>query len=301
MLVTNMVSLRRRTVIAETVPSSGDEHHTIYARGMQQNNGRIFAAELIGTAVLLIGGPGTAVIAFEQVGVVGVAVAFGLSLAVMAYVIGPISGCHINPAVTLAMFLTKKVNGAHALFAVLGQLIGAALGGAVVLGIASGRAGFQRGAFASNLWSGVHFGLSATIVTEVVLTALLVLVVLSTTGPKFAPGFGGLIAGFTLTLIHLISIPVDNTSVNPARSIGTALFADTSTEALQQLWAFIVFPLVGAVVGVILFLMLDDTRLEDTMLANVPGLDDVRDALDKVADEAVDAVEDAAEDASHLR
>ncbi len=266
---------------------------------MQQNNGRIFAAELIGTAVLLIGGPGTALIAFEQVGVVGVAVAFGLSLAVMAYVIGPISGCHINPAVTLAMFLTKKVNGAHALFAVLGQLIGAALGGAVVLGIASGRAGFQRGEFASNLWSGDHFGLSATIATEVVLTALLVLVVLSTTGPKFAPGFGGLIAGFTLTLIHLISIPVDNTSVNPARSLGTALYATLDSKALEQLWAFMLFPLIGAIVGVVIWLIIDDSRLESTMLADVPGLIDARDRIEIGTGEVVLSVEDAIDDVVH--
>ena len=93
-------------------------------------------------------------------------------------------------------------------------------------------------------------------------------------------------------VIHLISIPIDNTSVNPVRSLATALFAETSTGALEQLWVFIVFPLVGAVVGVVLFLILDDTRLEDTMLVAVPGLDDVRDALDKVAGEAVDAVED---------
>ena len=118
------------------------------------------------------------------------------------------------------------------------------------------------------------------------------IVVLFTTTRKFAPGFGGLVAGLTLTLIHLISIPIDNTSVNPARSLGAALFADTSFEALQQLWAFIVFPLIGAIVGVVLFLILDETRLEDTMLAEVPGLDEVRDALDKVADEAVDAVKD---------
>ncbi len=135
--------------------------------------------------------------------------------------------------------------------------------------------------------------MGAAIVAEIVLTAVLVMVMLSTTTRSMAPGMGGLVAGLTLTVIHLISIPVDNTSVNPARSIGTALFADTSTEALQQLWVFIVFPLVGAVVGVIAWLVLDDTRLEDTMLAEVPGLSEMRDVLDKVADEAVDALEDA--------
>jgi aquaporin Z len=122
------------------------------------------------------------------------------------------------------------------------------------------------------------------------------MVVLFTTTRKFAPGFGGVVAGITLTVIHLISIPVDNTSVNPARSIGTALFADTGTGALEQLWAFIVFPLIGAVVGVVLFLMLDDTRLEDTMLAGVPGAAAVRNTLDDAADAAVDAVEDTVDD-----
>ncbi|MEQ1699779.1 MAG: aquaporin [Ilumatobacteraceae bacterium] len=260
-----------------------------------QNSGRIFVAELIGTLVLMLGGPGVAIFAVKEVGILGVALGFGLSLLIMAYVIGPISGCHINPAVTLGMLIARKVTLTHAVFAWIGQLAGAIGGAFIIWGIASGRDDWQRGQFAANLWSGKYYGVGAAIVAEVVLTALLVMVVLFTTTRKFAPGFGGVVAGLTLTVIHLISIPIDNTSVNPARSIATALFADTSTEALQQLWVFIVFPLVGAVVGVIMFLMLDDTRLEDTMLANVPGLDDVRDVLDKVADEAVDAVEDAAD------
>ncbi len=258
-----------------------------------QNNGRILGAEMVGTAVLMLGGPGVAIFTAPHVGVLGVALGFGLSLAIMAYVIGPISGCHINPAVTLGMLLARKINGAHAVFAWIGQVLGGIGGAALIWGMASGRDDWKRGQFAANLWSGEYYGLGAAIVAEVVLTALLVMVVLFTTTRKFAPGMGGLVAGLTLTVIHLISIPVDNTSVNPARSLGTALFADPSYEALQQLWAFIVFPLVGAVVGVLLWLMLDDSRLEDTMLANVPGLDDVRDTLDKVADEAVDAVEDA--------
>ena len=168
----------------------------------------------------------------------------------MAYVIGPVSGCHINPAVTVGLLLARKINGAHAVFAVVGQIVGAVVGAVIIYGIASGQADYERGQFAANLWSGPYFGVGATIVAEVVLTALLVLVVLST--PRFAPGLGGLVVGLTLTLIHLISIPVDNTSVNPARSLGAAIFADGDTEALQQLWAFIVFPLIGAVVGVIL-------------------------------------------------
>ena len=260
---------------------------------MTQHNGRLLAAELFGTAVLVIGGPGTAILA-PGVGLLGIALAFGLSLLVMSYVIGPVSGCHINPAVTLGLLLTKKINGAQAVFAVIGQLIGAVAGAAVVYGIATGRPEFHRGQFAANLWSGPYMGLGAAIVAEVVLTALLVVVVLAAhPSGRMSPGMGGLVAGLTLTLIHLVSIPVDNTSVNPARSIATAFFAERSTGALEQLWAFIVFPLVGAVVGVIIWLVIDDSRVEDTLLAEIPGVTEVRDALDKVADGAVDAVTDA--------
>ena len=191
----------------------------------------------------------------------------------MAYVIGPISGCHVNPAVTLGMFLARKVNGAHAVFAVIGQAIGAALGGAILWGIARNVDGYQRGGFASNGYrthSPGGYGLKAAIIVEVVFTALLVIVVLFTTTKKFSVGFGGLVAGLTLALIHLITIQVDNTSVNPARSFGAALFANSDTDALNQLWVFIVFPLIGAVVGVLIWLMLDDSRLEDTVLDSAP-------------------------------
>jgi aquaporin Z len=250
-----------------------------------QNNGRILVAEMFGTAVLMLGGPGVAIFSVNRVGMLGVALGFGLSLLVMAYVIGPISGCHINPAVTLGMLLTRKIKTGHAVNAWIGQLVGGVAGGAIIWGIARGRKDFKRGSFAANLWSGNFYGVGAAIVAEVVLTALLVVVVLFTTTSKFAPGFGGLVAGFTLMLIHLIAIPIDNTSVNPARSIGAAVFAERSTGALSQLWVFIVFPLVGAVVGVVVFLVLDETRLEDTMLAEIPGATEVRDIVEKVADE----------------
>ncbi len=272
-----------------------------------QNNGRILAAELIGTLVLMLGGPGVAVLLPtlgllpEGDATVGagllklliVSLGFGFSYLVMWYCIGPVSGCHINPAVTLGMRLTRKIDTAHAVFAWVGQIVGAIAGAAIVYGIASGRDEFRRGQFAANIWSGKYLGLGSTIVVEVLLTAVLVMVVLFTTTKKFAVGMGGLVAGITLTLIYMISIPVDNGSVNPARSIGTALFADKHTEALQQLWAFIVFPLLGAVVGVILWLMLDDSTLEDTVLVELPGASELRDVLDKMADAGVNAVEDS--------
>lgn len=262
-----------------------------------RNNGRILAAELVGTLVLMLGGPGVAILlpglgllpegdASTGAGLIRIliiALGFGFSLLIMAYVIGPISGCHINPAVTLGMLLARKVDLTQAVYSWIGQVVGAIGGASIIFGIASGRDGFQRGQFAANLWSGKYYGLGSAIVVEVLLTGLLVMVVLFTTTKKFAPGMGGLVAGITLTLIHMISIPVDNTSVNPARSLGTALFADGNTEALQQLWAFILFPMIGAVVGVVIWLMLDDTRLEDTDLVELPGASELRDVLGNIS------------------
>lgn len=259
-----------------------------------RDHGRILAAELIGTMVLMLGGPGTAILAGDRVGTAGVAVGFGLSLLIMAYVIGHVSGCHINPAVTLGMFLARKIDGKQALYAVVGQVLGAVAGGAVVYGIASGRDGFHRGSFASNGYDRLGFSsLGAAIVVEVVLTALLVVVVLATTGRRFYVGFGGLVAGATLALIHLISIPVDNTSVNPARSLGTAVFATIDSDALKQLWVFIVFPLVGAVLGVFVWLLVDDARLEDTVLAEFGPLDEARNRLQAAGESAIEAIDDA--------
>jgi aquaporin Z len=262
-----------------------------------RNNSRILAAELVGTLVLMLGGPGVAILlptlrllpqgdastGANMLKILIVALGFGFSLLIMAYVIGPISGCHINPAVTLGMLLARKIDTTHAVYAWIGQVVGAIGGAAVVYGIASGQDGFERGQFAANLWSGPYFGLGSTIVVEVLLTALLVTVYLFTMAKGLAIGMGGLVAGMTLTLIHLISIPVDNTSVNPARSLGTALFADTSSDALQQLWAFILFPLIGAVVGVIVWLMLDEATLEETDLVELPGASELRNVLGEIS------------------
>jgi aquaporin Z len=267
-----------------------------------ENNGRILAAELVGTLVLMLGGPGVAILlptlgllpegdASTGAGLLKIliiALGFGSALMIMWYLIAPISGCHINPAVTLGMLLARKVTMTHAVYAWIGQVVGAIGGAAVIWGIANGRDGFKRGQFDANLWTGRYFGLGSAIVVEVVLTALLVMVMLFTTTKKFALGMGGLVAGATLTLIHLISLPVDNTSVNPARSLGTALFADGTSDALQQLWAFILFPLLGAVVGVIVWLMLDEARLEETDLVELPGASELRNVLQNMSNEISD-------------
>jgi aquaporin Z len=226
---------------------------------------RIAGAEAVGTAVLMIGGPGSAILAGDKIGLLGISLAFGLSLLIMAYAIGPVSGCHINPAVTLAMVLARKTKASLLAFYWAGQLAGAALGGLIIFSVARGLKGWDKGTFASNGWgklSPTGYGLGAALVVEVVLTALLVFVVLMTTTKGFAPGMGGLVAGLTLALIHLISIPIDNTSVNPARSFGAAIFG--GAEPLKQLWAFIVFPLLGAIVGTLVWIGVDDTTMEDT-------------------------------------
>lgn len=211
-----------------------------------------YSAEVIGTAILVLGGCGTAVLAANKVGVLGVALAFGLSLLIMAYVIGHISGSHINPAVTLGLasvgkFEWKKVPGY-----LIAQIIGGIIGGLIIYVIAVNTPGFIMSpqTFAVNGFgdlSPTGVGLAAVFFTEIVMTALLVFAVASTTDKKFAPGFGGIAVGFMLALVHMISIPVDNTSVNPARSMGVAVFA--GGQAMSQLWVFFVAPIIGGILG----------------------------------------------------
>ncbi len=246
--------------------------------------GRIFACEFVGTAVLILIGPGSAILAGPAIGTLGIALAFGLALLAMAYVVGPTTGCNINPAVTLGLLLSRKLTLKESIYYWVAQLLGAIFGAAIIYGIASGRDGWERGGFASNGWDRDGFsGLGAVIIVEIVFTALLVYVVLATTTRRFSPGFGGLVAGLTLTMIHLVTIPVDNTSVNPVRSISTAIFADTSPNALGQVWAFIIFPLIGAVLGVFVWLLTDPASLEDTLL-DTEILRTARDKLDDVID-----------------
>jgi len=185
-------------------------------------------------------------------GTLGVALAFGFSLLCAAYAIGSISGCHINPAVTVGSWVLGKTKASLVPFYIVGQVVGGVVGALVIFVIANGRPGFsaEDSGFASNGW-GNHspggFDFGAMVVTEIVLTGLFVLVVLTTSRKSMAIGFTGITVGLMLALVHLISIPVDNTSVNPARSLATAVFQ--ADWALEQLWAFIVFPLIGGIVG----------------------------------------------------
>lgn len=210
---------------------------------------KAYLAEMVGTFVLVLGGVGAAVLDAGHIGFLGVAFAFGLSLLAMVYTIGPISGCHINPAVTLGLFLAGKFPAARIPGYWIAQIIGAIIAAFVLYLIASGQPHFSAAAsgFGSNGYgarSPGHFGLGAAFLTEIVMTAFLVITVLGTTDVRAPVGFAGLAIGLVLTLIHLVSIPVDNTSVNPARSIGPALFAGPA--AIGQVWLFIIAPLIGA-------------------------------------------------------
>jgi aquaporin Z len=216
-----------------------------------------YIAELIGTFVLVFGGCGTAVLAGDHVGYLGVALAFGLTLLTMAYAIGPISGCHINPAVTIGLFVSKKIAGKDVPGYIIAQILGGILAATVLLIILKGMPGGYDpsvAGFAANGY-GDHspgkFSAGSAFVVEVVLTFFLVFTVLGATDVKSPVGFAGLPIGFVLVLIHLVGIPVTNTSVNPARSISQAVFV--GGWALDQLWLFIVAPIIGAVIASLVF------------------------------------------------
>src|SRR5687767_5193441 len=209
-------------------------------------------AELIGTFWLVLGGCGSAVLAaaFPNVGIglLGVSFAFGLTVLTMAYTIGHISGCHLNPAVSVGLMVAKRFPASDLPAYVAAQTVGGILGAAVLYVIASGKAGFDlAGGFASNGYD-IHspggYSLMACLVAEVVLTLMFLMIILGSTDSRAPQGFAPIAIGLALTLIHLISIPVTNTSVNPARSTGPALIV--GGWALQQLWLFWVAPLLGA-------------------------------------------------------
>ncbi len=213
------------------------------------------SAEFLGTAWLVLGGCGSAVLAAAfpafGIGFAGVALAFGLTVVTMAYAIGHISGCHLNPAVTIGLWAGGRIPTGDILPYVVAQVAGGIFGAGLLYLIASGKAGFDvHASFAANGY-GAHspggYELTAALTCEIVLTAFFLLVILGSTDKRAPAGFAGLAIGLSLTLIHLISIPVTNTSVNPARSTGPALFA--GGWALDQLWLFWVAPIIGALIA----------------------------------------------------
>lgn len=214
-----------------------------------------YIAELIGTFWLVLGGCGSAVLAaaFPEVGIgfLGVALAFGLTIVTMAYAIGHISGCHLNPAVSIGLWVGKRFPADQLLPYIAAQVLGAVIAGGVIYLIASGKAGFDvLNGFAANGY-GAHspggYSLLAGLLTEIIMTMMFLVVILGATDKRVPPGFAPIPIGLCLTLILLVSIPVTNASINPARSTGVAIFA--GGWALEQLWLFWVAPIIGGALG----------------------------------------------------
>ena len=217
-----------------------------------------YLAELIGTFWLVLGGCGSAVLAaaFPQLGIGfhGAALAFGVTVLTMAYAIGHISGCHLNPAVSFGLWAGGRFAAKDLVPYVIAQVVGAIAAAAVLYVIASGQMGWQPGGFATNGYGDLspgQYSMMAVLVCEVVLTAVFLFVIMGATDSRAPAGFVPIAIGLCLTLIHLVSIPVSNTSVNPARSTGVALFAQTG--ALGQLWLFWVAPIMGSIIGAVIY------------------------------------------------
>jgi aquaporin Z len=227
---------------------------------------RKYAAEMFGTFWLVLGGCGSAVLAaaFPDVGIglLGVSLAFGLTVLTMAFAIGHISGCHLNPAVSIGLWAGRRFDAKQLLPYIIAQVLGGVIAGGVLFVIASDKEGFDVAAgFASNGY-GAHspggYSLLAALVTEIVMTMMFLLVILGATDKRAPQGLAPIAIGLCLTLIHLISIPVTNTSVNPARSTGVAIFV--GGWAVGQLWLFWVAPVIGAIIGATVYLAIGNTE-----------------------------------------
>ncbi len=223
---------------------------------MQGENVRKYIAELIGTFALVLVGCGSAVIAGKHVGFLGISFAFGLTVLAMVYSIGKISGCHINPAISLAMLVAGKMGWRDAIFYVIAQCIGAIIGAGVLLAIATGNSdyslavnGLGQNGYGAHSPGG--YSMLACLIAEIVLTALFLFVIFGSTSKKAPEGFAGVAIGLTLVLVHIVGIPITGTSVNPARSLGPAMFVGGA--ALSQLWLFIVAAFIGGILAAVLW------------------------------------------------
>ncbi len=220
------------------------------------------AAEFFGTFWLVLGGCGSAVLAGSVIGNVGVSLAFGLTVLTMAYSIGHISGCHLNPAVSLGLWAGKRFPGKDLLPYIIAQVVGGLIAGGVLYLIASGLNGFDptKGFAANGVGSAspAHFRVIPGIICEVVMTGMFLFIIMGATDKKAPAGFAPIAIGLALTLIHLISIPVTNTSVNPARSTAVAFFA--GGQAINQLWIFWVAPIIGGIGGGIIYRLLGSDK-----------------------------------------
>ncbi len=215
-----------------------------------------YLAEFFGTFVLVFIGTGSAVVAGADIGVLGIAFAFGIAVLTMVYAIGPISGCHINPAITLSMLFAGKIGAKDSFFYILSQIFGAIVGSGVLFLIASGQEGYELSinGLGQNGWGLGYLGeysMTAAFIAEVVLTAIFLLVIFGATSEKANGKFAGIAIGLALTMIHIVGIQITGTSVNPARSIGPALWV--GGNALSQLGLFIIAPIIGGLLGTVIY------------------------------------------------
>ncbi len=220
------------------------------------DNMKKYLAELLGTFVLVFIGTGSAVVAGKNIGFLGIALAFGLSVLVMVYAIGRISGCHINPAITLAMLFNGKIPSKDAIIYIFMQCIGAIFASMLLLAIMTGLPGYEiaPGNLGANGYGADYLGgysLTSAFITEVVMTFIFLMVIFGVTSSKAPAGFAGIAIGLSLAMIHMVSIPITGTSVNPARSLGPALVAGGT--ALSQLWLFIIAPVIGAIIAAVVW------------------------------------------------
>ena len=239
--------------------SSGQEYNlsnNCLAKERNRLSMKKYSAELVGTLVLVLMGCGAAVIAGNYIGIIGISFAFGLTLLAMMYMIGNISGCHINPAITVAMLVTGKMKGKDAGFYVLAQFIGGIIGAGLVWVIARGNPSFNlatNGLFQNGFdaHSPLGYSLAACFIAEVILTAILLLVYLGSTSKIAHKGFASIAVGVTFLVIYFIGIPITSASFNPARSLGPAVFV--GGDALTQIWLFIVAPIIGGIIGAVVW------------------------------------------------
>ena len=215
-----------------------------------------YLAELLGTFVLVFFGCGAAVIAGSSLGVLGIAAAFGLSVLVMVYAIGPISGCHINPAITVAMFVNGKIPSRDAVVYIIVQCIGAVIAAALLLAVASGLPSYSLavnglGQNGYGIASPGGYSMVSGLIAEIILTFVFLMVIFGATSKAAPAGFAGIAIGLSLTLVHIVGIMITGTSVNPARSLGPALLVGGT--ALAQLWMFIIAPLIGAILAALVW------------------------------------------------
>lgn len=210
-----------------------------------------YTAELIGTMVLVLIGCGSAAVAGSVVGNLGIAFAFGIAVLAMVYAIGSVSGCHINPAITISMLIVGKISAKDAVYYIVFQCVGAIIGAGILYAILTGNPSYSLATVGLGQNQYSTYALGSVIVAEVVMTFIFVLVVHGSTHERVPKGFAGLAIGLALTMIHIVAIPIDGTSVNPARSLGPALFVGGT--ALSQLWVFIVAPIIGGILAALVW------------------------------------------------